>query len=388
MSVQAATTLDAGQRETLYALGDVLIPAVGEMPSASTADPQGKWLDKALAARPDLLPTLAELLDRAHGREPSEEARRLHAEEPDAFGALSQIVSGAYYMNLKVRKRIRYPGQGKRPPFSDEAEYDLRDGLLDPVTERGPIYELPPPSATPNGKVEPLAFHISRERRGAGRRARHRSGRRRRGSRTPPCGGRVQGRVPRAGRLAGRFRVPRRQARVGAGRRRPVEPEPEHAPPAGRLPARSLALADHARHVQRGRRLDGPLLRPVGAHASAGFPPAQRGRPRRRLAHLLRRDEAVLRADRPGDDDLRHVRRPGLPAGPAAAATAAADRAAGPARCRGHEPPRVALVAFGPRDPLRRRWATSPPASAPAPACGAARRAPRAPPTRRCSRKR
>jgi len=163
VSVQAATTLDAGQRETLYALGDVLIPAVGEMPSASTADPQGKWLDKALAARPDLLPTLAELLDRAHGREPSEEARRLHAEEPDAFGALSQIVAGAYYMNLKVRKRIRYPGQGKRPPFSDEAEYDLRDGLLDPVTERGPIYELPPPSATPNGKVEPLAFHISRD---------------------------------------------------------------------------------------------------------------------------------------------------------------------------------------------------------------------------------
>ena len=66
-------------------------------------------------------------------------------------------------MNLKVRKRIRYPGQGKRPPFPDEAEYDLRDGLLDPVIERGPIYKLPPPSATPNGKVEPLAFHISRE---------------------------------------------------------------------------------------------------------------------------------------------------------------------------------------------------------------------------------
>ena len=103
MSVQTAPTLDASQRETLYALGDVLIPASGELPSASAADPKHKWLDKALAARPDLVPALAEILDRAAGRDPDGEARRLHAEQPDAFSALSQIVSGAYYMNLKVR---------------------------------------------------------------------------------------------------------------------------------------------------------------------------------------------------------------------------------------------------------------------------------------------
>ncbi len=62
--------------------------------------------------------------------------------------------------------------------------------------------------------------------------------------------------------------------------------------------------------------------------------------------------------------------------------------AAGPARRRGHEPARLALVARGARDPLPGGRATSPPASAPAPACGAARKAPRARPTRRCSRKR
>ena len=162
MSVQTAATLDASQREILYALGDVLIPASGELPSASAADPKQKWLDKALAARPDLLPTLAELLDRARGRDPGSEARRLQEEEPDAFSALSQIVSGAYYMNLKVRKRIGYPGQGNRKPFEDEADYDLRDDILDPVIDRGPIHKLPPGEPARNGKVEPLSFNLSR----------------------------------------------------------------------------------------------------------------------------------------------------------------------------------------------------------------------------------
>jgi choline dehydrogenase-like flavoprotein len=163
VSVQAATALDAGQRETLYALGDVLVPATDGMPAASEADPKGKWLDRALAARPDLHETLTAVLDRAAGEDPEAEARRLHAEEPEGFSAVAQIVTGAYYMNLKIRKRIGYPGQGNRKPFEDEADYDLRDGLLDPVVERGPIHAVPPPSAAPNGRLEPLSFGLSRD---------------------------------------------------------------------------------------------------------------------------------------------------------------------------------------------------------------------------------
>jgi choline dehydrogenase-like flavoprotein len=53
-------------------------------------------------------------------------------------------------MNLKVRRRIGYPGQGKRPPYPDEAEYDLRDGLLDPVLERGSAaFRQAPPASDP-----------------------------------------------------------------------------------------------------------------------------------------------------------------------------------------------------------------------------------------------
>ena len=101
------------------------------------------------------------MLDAAAGHDPEAEARRLHADDTDGFRALATIVSGAYFMNLKVRKRIRFPGQGKRPPFSDEAEYDLRDGLLDPILGRAPSYQDPTLSLTTNGQVEPLPFTLS-----------------------------------------------------------------------------------------------------------------------------------------------------------------------------------------------------------------------------------
>src|SRR5687768_11225340 len=107
------------------------------MPSASDAGAHGKWLDRALGARPELEADLVRVASEAAGRDPAEEVRRLHDEETELFRALTLAVSGAYYMNLKVRKRIGYPGQKSNPPFPDEADYYL-EGLLDPVLERGP----------------------------------------------------------------------------------------------------------------------------------------------------------------------------------------------------------------------------------------------------------
>jgi choline dehydrogenase-like flavoprotein len=160
VSVQVETTLSEVQRATLAALADVLIPAAGELPSWSEADPNGKWLDKAVAARPDLVPLLADVLDEAAGKQPEPEVRRLHAEDRARFDELALVIQGAYYMNLKIRKRIKFPGQGKRQPFPDEADYDLRDGILDEVIARGLIHKQPPPQTVPNGRPEPLSFHI------------------------------------------------------------------------------------------------------------------------------------------------------------------------------------------------------------------------------------
>ena len=115
MAVTSDQRLTSEQRTTFWALANVLIPATDTMPAASDAGSAEKWLDRALAARPDLVAPLAAVLDAAVGKDPEAEARRLHAGDPDAFSALAQIASGSYFMNLKIRKRIGYPGQGKRP---------------------------------------------------------------------------------------------------------------------------------------------------------------------------------------------------------------------------------------------------------------------------------
>src|SRR5439155_1813731 len=88
----------------LAALADALIPAAGGMPSASEADATGKWIDRALAARPDLAPSFTRALGAG-------DVKHLQKDDPEAFAALAELVSGAYYMNVKVRKRIGYPGQ-------------------------------------------------------------------------------------------------------------------------------------------------------------------------------------------------------------------------------------------------------------------------------------
>jgi choline dehydrogenase-like flavoprotein len=153
--------LDAAQRATLDGLADALIPAVDGLPAASEAGATGKWLDRALAARPDLVPPLAELLAAAGGREPEPEVRRLHEQEPQAFAALAEAVAGAYYMNLKIRKRIGYPGQKHSPPFPDEADYYL-EGLLEvppqPEPEPEPREPLRPPDGARGGKPDVLVI--------------------------------------------------------------------------------------------------------------------------------------------------------------------------------------------------------------------------------------
>jgi len=147
VKVVAPTEFDTDSRATLAALADVLVPEAEGMPAASQVEVQGKWLDRVLRARPDLASDLARVLVEARGREPVAEIARLQQGDPSGFATLALCVTGAYYMNPRIRKLIGYPGQIKNVPYPDEADYYLRDGLLDPVLERGPIYRPPPPAA-------------------------------------------------------------------------------------------------------------------------------------------------------------------------------------------------------------------------------------------------
>jgi hypothetical protein len=131
------------ERAALAAAADVLIPPAHGMPAASEAGVPSRGVDRVLAARPDLGPALAELLARIDLVSAAEDVRRLRASEPDAFRTLLDIVTAAYYLSPKVRRRLGYPGQRPHEVFLDQAEHDLRDGILDPVLARGPIWRDP-----------------------------------------------------------------------------------------------------------------------------------------------------------------------------------------------------------------------------------------------------
>ena len=122
------------QRASFARLADELLPATGDLPAPSTLAIEQKWLDRALATRPDLAADLERAL--ASGSS----ARALHADDPAAFFALGLMATGAYYLHPRVRRLIGYPGQKPDPAADDESDYWLRDGLLDPVIDRGPIW--------------------------------------------------------------------------------------------------------------------------------------------------------------------------------------------------------------------------------------------------------
>ena len=165
MGDHLGATLNAAERATLAALADVLIPAGNGKPPASEADVAGKWVDRVLAARPELAPELARVVREAVDRDAEEEVRRLHVEDAVGFTVLATVVTGAYYVNVKVRKRIGYPGQKHNPPYPDEAEFYFEGGLLDPVRAR--FRPDPAPRGDGNSHAGERPLRIARARGGA-----------------------------------------------------------------------------------------------------------------------------------------------------------------------------------------------------------------------------
>lgn len=133
---------DERARSTFAGLADTLIPAAGGMPSASQSGAAGEWLDAVLAARPDLSEPLLALVARVDGRDPATVIADLQANDPSAFGLLTEVVPNAYFMNPAVRELVGYPGQvGLDPDLAWPPDWL---DLLEPVIERGPIYRDPP----------------------------------------------------------------------------------------------------------------------------------------------------------------------------------------------------------------------------------------------------
>jgi hypothetical protein len=135
--------LNDERRATLGALADELVPAALGMPSATEVDVHLEGINHVLAARPDLAGPLADVLDRLAGQEPGAALERLNEVDPDAIGVLGTAITGAYYLDPRVRDLLGYHGQLNRPPAPGESEEYIGD-LLDPVRERGPVFRPTP----------------------------------------------------------------------------------------------------------------------------------------------------------------------------------------------------------------------------------------------------
>ena len=121
-------------------LADFMIPRHGELPSASEAGATGRYLDRALAASPDLAPLVARAIAACGDDDPATAIVRLESSDRPALDGLATALQGAYFLNPRVRRRIGYRSHARDPVLEGEAEFDLEDDLLGPVVERGPIY--------------------------------------------------------------------------------------------------------------------------------------------------------------------------------------------------------------------------------------------------------
>ncbi|MDA0349840.1 MAG: hypothetical protein O3C43_14315 [Verrucomicrobia bacterium] len=135
-------SFESKDRELLAALADVLIPAGDGFPSASQAGVAHKLLDTVIESRPDLVKGLQAILKAAVGRNPVEFMNELRANDEAAYGILTELVPGAYFLNEQVRARLKYDGQSPRP--IDPRADCLDDNLLQSVIDRGPVFRPTP----------------------------------------------------------------------------------------------------------------------------------------------------------------------------------------------------------------------------------------------------
>lgn len=130
------------ERETVYLLGEALIPQHQRGPSADEAGLASTFIDQALQMRPDLLEDFRNRLAeaRSENQGPREYCEQLRARDPDAFNRLTFVLAGAYLLSPRAKSWLRYEGQhGDYQDGSAQPEYG-ESGLLDVVRARGPIY--------------------------------------------------------------------------------------------------------------------------------------------------------------------------------------------------------------------------------------------------------
>jgi hypothetical protein len=115
------------------AMADLLIPAGGDMPSASQAGVGKEGISQVLSFRPELTAAIDAILKQCEGKSAKDALAMLSTAD---FATLAEVVASAYFMNEDVRAKLHYHGQRAKPIVPEEIE----PALLKPVIDRGPIF--------------------------------------------------------------------------------------------------------------------------------------------------------------------------------------------------------------------------------------------------------
>jgi len=166
MAVTSEQTLTQQQRATFWALADILIPATDSMPAASEAGSADKWLGRALAARPDLVPAERPAGGRLLGREDREAVRRTWQRFLDYLLALDAI--GRYYHSRGIVSPSRRGSWPSSRPRGLRRAVPIRPRLPGPAGPRSGVRRaarpLLHPDTVPNslpGGIPAEAFEAS-----------------------------------------------------------------------------------------------------------------------------------------------------------------------------------------------------------------------------------
>ncbi|MCR4471589.1 hypothetical protein [Burkholderia sp. SCN-KJ] len=121
---------------------EVLIPddPVGELPSALEADVPGSLLPRALVARDDLQEQFVAVLASLPENPPENPLERLKG-LGSAFDLISQLIAGAYFLDIEINRKLRYPGQDA---LDYNPDYDEITATVERFMATGPRY-IPTP---------------------------------------------------------------------------------------------------------------------------------------------------------------------------------------------------------------------------------------------------
>jgi hypothetical protein len=113
-------------------------------PLPSECEAFESMLGVALAARVDVFEDVTNAFQSAAAApDAALWLRELSDSDPSSFIPLSNVLAGAYLLVPEIQMYVGYPGQGRKPASPTQIADELGDGLLDPVTDRGPIYRTP-----------------------------------------------------------------------------------------------------------------------------------------------------------------------------------------------------------------------------------------------------